>query len=432
MAGTFSETVRQLMREGDVGLRELARRVHYTPGHLSNVLNGRKTVAAAFAIALDRELGAGGAVIAAAAIASGSPVDELRSGQWGHAEASALPGMLTAAADTQTAMRLSHHWLVTDSPQITEIRAGRRVGTTLANEVEQRVIALRRLDDHVGGDDLAVVVRTELADTLTLLSDGSFTTEIGRRLLTCAGELAQLAGWTLSDAGAHHSAAQAYVTGVHAAHAAGDTALAANLLSSLSYQLANTGEQADAVLLARTACQGARQQATPRTVALLADRVAWACARAGLPDGVDRALGQADEAWSRVDGAEDPDWVYWVTRDELDVMAGRCYAEQRRPLKAEPLLASVLLRYDPTHARERALYLTWLADTYLWAGEADQAAVTATEALDLTEQVHSWRTRNRIAAVARHLARHSSSTIRSFVDRVNAGDHIPSAQPTQD
>ena len=81
-------------------------------------------------------------------------------------------------------------------------------------------------------------------------------------------------------------------------------------------------------------------------------------------------MAQADEAWSRVDGAEDPDWVYWVTRDELDGMAGGCYAEQYRPLKAEPLLTSVLQRYNATHARERALYLTWLADTYLWAGEA--------------------------------------------------------------
>jgi hypothetical protein len=40
-------------------------------------------------------------------------------------------------------------------------------------------------------------------------------------------------------------------------------------------------------------------------------------------------------------------------------MAGRCYTELRRPLKAEPLLSQALSDYDDTHARETALYLSW-------------------------------------------------------------------------
>ncbi|EWM19811.1 sporulation protein [Kutzneria sp. 744] len=330
-----------------------------------------------------------------------------------------MSAMLThATVDADNAVRLAHQWLITDPPQLVATHAGRRIGENLAAELEQRVIQLRRLDDHVGGGDLAVDVETELADTIQLLADASYTENIGRRLLVVVGELAQLAGWTLSDAGAHQAAARAYMTGVHAAHAAEDIPLAANLLSSMSYQVANVGKSADAVLLARSAERGAQHTATPRTRALLADRVAWASARAGDSYGTERALDTADEALDRANSAEDPDWVYWVGRDELDVMAGRCFTELRRPLKAEPLLSSVLGRYDASFARERSLYLTWLADAYVWAGEADQAAATATEALELAETVNSARAWDRVGIVADHLRGVRSPAVREFIDRV--------------
>jgi hypothetical protein len=52
-----------------------------------------------------------------------------------------------------------------------------------------------------------------------------------------------------------------------------DRVLAGQLLSSLSYQMANIGNPADAALLARSAVKGARN-ATPIVRALLLERVA--------------------------------------------------------------------------------------------------------------------------------------------------------------
>lgn len=422
MTSTFGDTTRRLMAERGVSVRELSRRTFYDKAHLSRVLNGHKPPSPELAQRLDAELGADGALIAAAIATTGTAPVDLRSGQWTSRDAAELSAMLASATvDASNAVRLAHQWLITDPPHLIDVRAGRRVGEHLAMELEQRVIQLRRLDDHLGGGDLATLVETELADTIRLLAEASYAEGIGRRLLVVVGELAQLAGWTLSDAGAHQAAARAYLTGVHAAHAAGDTPLAANLLSSLSYQVANVGKPADAVLLARSAERGARHAATARTRALLADRVAWASAKAGDSDGTDRALDAADDALERAAGEEDPDWVYWVSRDELDVMAGRCFAELRRPLKAEPLLSSVLGRYDATFARERSLYLTWLADTFVWAGEIDQAAATATEALELADTVNSARARDRVDVVAEHLHGIRSGAARAFTDRFEAG-----------
>jgi hypothetical protein len=277
---------------------------------------------------------------------------------------------------------------------------------------------VRRLDDFIGGGDLADVAERELRATAQLLAGAAYTERLGRRLLVAVGELAQLAGWVYSDAGVHATAARFYLAGVKAAHAADDQALAANLLSSLSYQTANTGHAREAVLLARSAYRGAERVATPRTMALLADRVAWAHTKAGQAGEAERALGAADDALAATGpGDEDPDWVYWVNRDELDIMAGRCFTELRRPLRAEPLLRSVIARYDGTHVREVALYLTWLADTYAHAGEIDQAAATAAHALDLSVQVNSARGRERVAAVREHLAEwRGAAAVHAFED----------------
>jgi hypothetical protein len=87
-------------------------------------------------------------------------------------------------------------------------------------------------------------------------------------------------------------------------------------------------------------------------------------------------------------------------------MAGRCWTELRRPLRAVSVLEQVLAGFDDTHGRDKALYLTWLASSYLQAHEVEQAAVTLIRAHDLSIGVASVRPAGRIAEVARQLARH--------------------------
>lgn len=133
-------------------------------------------------------------------------------------------------------LRVAHEWLVADTPPTCHTASGRRVGPSLASELEQRVIELRHLDDVIGGGDLVPLVRRELTDAERVVNESSYSEHTGRRLLTVVGELAQLAGWVASDAGQHIEAQQVYLSGVSAAQDAGNRALAGQLLSSLSYQ----------------------------------------------------------------------------------------------------------------------------------------------------------------------------------------------------
>lgn len=90
-----------------------------------------------------------------------------------------------------------------------------------------------------------------------------------------------------------------------------------------------------------------------------------------------------------------PDWAAWVDQTELGIMSGRCWTQLQRPLRAVPVLEDALSDFDDSHARDKSLYLSWLAEAYLMAGEVEHAAAVASRALDLFTGVASLRPRRR-------------------------------------
>ncbi|WP_344888327.1 hypothetical protein [Actinomadura meridiana] len=277
--------------------------------------------------------------------------------------------------------------------------AGRRVGASTAAALTDRAHGLRLADDFIAGGDLLVPALRELDGAVRLYRESTHSEETGRSLLSSIGEIAQIAGWIASDAGEHDQAERAYRLGISAAREAEDLALVGNLAGSLAYQLSNTGREDAGLGLARAALDEAGSSAPAKARALYLDRVAWAHTKAGEAGPAMRALGEAHEAMVAEDSQEAPDWAYWVSPEELDVMDARVYTELRRPLRAVPLLQEVLSRYDSTHTRELALYLSWLAVALVDANEPEEAAQAARRMLDLTADFASDRTAKRARIV---------------------------------
>jgi hypothetical protein len=280
---------------------------------------------------------------------------------------------------------------------------GRRINHVAVSDLAARVHRLRLADDVLAGGDLIAPAFRELRAATKLYRETSHNESVGRGLLVQVGELAQIAGWIASDAGLTALAARTYRLGASAARQAGDRSLAANLLGSLAYQHANTGRERDAVDLARAALDEAGPDAPAEVRALFLDRLAWAHARIHDSQPALRALGEAHDALLRKREGEAPRWAYWVNQDELDVMDARVFTELRRPLKALPLLSRALERYDATHAREMALYLSWLAVAYADANEPEEAASATARMLDLTEGLPSARTAERARLVLQRI-----------------------------
>ncbi|MFD7166268.1 helix-turn-helix transcriptional regulator [Streptomyces violascens] len=297
-------------------------------------------------------------------------------------------------------------------------RTGRRIGMEQVGDLQQRVHGLRLADDVLAGGDLIRPALRELRSAVMLYREGSHTGEVGRALLRQIGELGQIAGWIASDAGQHSEAEQIYRLGLSAARQAEDHTLAGNLAGSLAYQLSNTGREVEGIRLARAALDAAGTDAPAKARALYLDRVAWAHTKAGEVQPAIWALGEASEALDQ-DGAgsEAPAYLYWVDSGELQVMESRVYTELRRPLRAVPLLRDVLSRYDATHTRELALYLSWLAVALSDANEPEEAVAVAERVMSLSADVASERTAERVRIVLARLEEfHDIPDVRALLD----------------
>jgi tetratricopeptide (TPR) repeat protein len=299
-------------------------------------------------------------------------------------------------------------------------RSRRRVGQSTADNLAARAHGLRLADDVLAGGDLIGPAFRELDAAVRVLRESTHTDAVRRELLRAVAELAQIAGWTASDA-ADPRTERTYRLGLDAAREAGDGPLAAQLAGSLGYHLVNNGRASEGAALSVAAVAEAGQDAPGKARALFHDRAAWALTQAGDSQAAIRSLANAHEALGE-DSGNAPDWAYWVNEAELEVMDARVFTELRRPLRAVPLLSRVLRDYPTTSTRERVLYESWLAVAYADANEPEEAARITAHIIELSGDVASARASERVRVVLSRLAEYRDvPEVRDVLDSVSHG-----------
>jgi transcriptional regulator with XRE-family HTH domain len=241
-----------------------------------------------------------------------------------------------------------------------------------------RIDVLRRMDDLIGGADLAGTV---LAEFRGAAGRGADARTVAGASGPRAGEvaaLAQLVSWVLADAGRHDESVGYGRLGLRAARSAGDRLMAAHLLGCLAESAAEAGHAATALRLARAACdRSAGAPAAAMAVAL--HRTGYVSALCGLRDAGELALATAER--TAVSGpAEVPPWLYWLDELHLTALTGRCYAALGRPRPARALLTEAL-GSGGLRPRERAICGAWLGLAAVTAGDLDAAREAAGPAL---------------------------------------------------
>jgi hypothetical protein len=209
-----------------------------------------------------------------------------------------------------------------------------------------------------------------------------------------------------------------YEESLTAARTAGDRTLEANALALLAYQNLTTGQPA--VDLAEASCQAAGKSAPPRVRALLNERRAWVIAHepGGRETPARRALDIAEAALQDDQAAPSPDWASWVDWTEVQIMTGRCLTRLGRAELAIPVLNAALGGFDDRQARDKALYLTWLAEARIATGDIEHAAAVTGHAISLANGVASVRPAQRVAFLLRSLrARSSAPYVTELADR---------------
>jgi len=377
----FGATLRRLRLDCAYSFRDVAELAKYGKSYLHQLETGERLPTPEAAAKLDDVLHAGGKLAAMVTVVGSGNIPRrdfvARAGL-----AAALPYIAPLAMGV----------------------GGRRIGAQFVTQLHHRTARLRRLDNILGGADTVAVYRAEYDGTAQAIRTATFTERTRSALLGLLGEQAQMAGWAAFDAGLTEEAERFYRLSLAAADEADDKALAANAFAFLAYQAPAGGRQA--VALAERACEIAGSDTTPLVRALLTLRRAWAHAVADEVDATKRWLDVAEAALVDHDPRPEPDWTFWIDRTELKIMTGRCWSVLRRPARATVALETAMAAYADTHARDKALYLSWLADAYLDANEVERACETAVSTMNLSAGVGSVRPRQRVSALVNRIEPH--------------------------
>ncbi len=282
--------------------------------------------------------------------------------------------------------------------------AAGRTSTDLLAELRSRLVRLRKLDDTLGGADTYTLYAAEAGVTEQLLRQSTNRETVHNDLLALHAEQSQQAGWAAFDAGWHDAATEHYRQSHAAAREAGDAGLAGNALAFHAYQLLALDKPARAA--SEQSIHAAELDGVdPGVRSLLYSRAAWTFALDGDAEATATCLGRAEDALAAANGRT-PDYAAWIDENELAIMTGRCWSELHRPLRAVPVLEKALSQYSDAHSRDKALYSSWLADSYIDAGEIEQAVDTLRSSVAVMGDVASVRPRQRLCAVASRLAEH--------------------------
>ncbi|MGH4016559.1 MAG: tetratricopeptide repeat protein [Pseudonocardiaceae bacterium] len=302
----------------------------------------------------------------------------------------------------------AHEWLLARPDADAVARStGSPLLVGVVDHLDDIVGQLRRMDDQLGSGTLLRLVRAHLQLVLELLDQRRYTDTVGRRLHATAGELMRLIGWLSFDSGCHPQAQRYWVAGLHAAHAAGDRALGANIVGFMSAQAIDLGQIRESVTLAETARLG-YPGATPRVAAIVDLRTAQAHAYDRSVTECRRALDSAFDWLGDVSSSSgEPGWCYWLDEAQAHSMAGFCYLRLEDWSRARQHLHAALRLRDPSYRREGVQSHIMLATTYLRQDrpEVDHAVSLASRAVEtLTGGVDSARCVGRLAQLVGDLA----------------------------
>ncbi|AOR34526.1 hypothetical protein BFF78_28865 [Streptomyces fodineus] len=329
------------------------------------------------------------------------------------------PDLIAAAVD----------WLVAGEADAPSRLRGDELPAVAVDLLTTRIRQLRELDDACRGTRLVLDwAFQDFQWARRLATECCYDAETGVRLHRGIAELGQLAGWLAADLGMTRRSRSCFVTALHATHTAGDRALAAYIISCMSYHATWEGRGEEALRLIRIARKGSAVEDMGLGAALLATREARAHASLGDETGCRLAMDAAAELSRHGEPPADAPWAYWLTPAVMVADAGRAWLELGRPHQAEQHLAHGIELLGESQPLNRLLHHTSLAEARLSRHVVDGAAEAAHDALSLAGRATSGRARARLTALRHRFQRYDNRAARDFVQRA---DDLLSADPQE-
>lgn len=257
-----------------------------------------------------------------------------------------------------------------------------RGGQSAASIVEAAIANARRLDD-VSGSRVAVRPALAQRDVIRSLLEGGPLEPVKTRLAVAAADLSQLLGWLSFDMNDHDTARAYFNEGLQAAHEAGDKALGAYLLGNLAFLSIYEDRPQEALPFAEAARRRVEGTGSLAAQSWIATVEAEVFASLNDRDGTEESLDRARAGFARTKPEESPPWMYHYNQSGLESGVGTCYLRLGLAEPARQAMKQTLAGSDASVIRERSIYLARLGQTYVPAGEVDEACRFGGEALSI-------------------------------------------------
>ncbi len=273
------------------------------------------------------------------------------------------------------------------------------------------------MEDALGGDGLAPLAVRQLRAARGRLDTGAYERGIERDFQAAVGELAELAGWLLHDAGQLDAARVTDHEALFLTRMAGDRSTELFVLANLSYLDTSTKRPGAALQIARSLlCPG---DLSNRLQAIFGIREARALAMLGDRAGSMRAIQRTRSRFYDGATASDPQWSWWITEAEVISHTGRCYMDLGEHATAIPLLQRAVEAVATGRVSLRFTYLTRLLGAMLGARDWTGAENVIQMVLPYVGEVGSARTAGLLRGAVRYI-----ETDGAAPRLVEAGKHL--------
>ncbi|WP_100447236.1 helix-turn-helix domain-containing protein [Glycomyces xiaoerkulensis] len=299
--------------------------------------------------------------------------------------------------------------LMAQMDQITTacIRMGsrRRIGRADLTRLNAVHDLYQSLDYQYGGG-LVHQSMNRVADAAAVLLDSTHPDQLRNELYTTVANLRLLAGWTAFDMCDHWTGQRHFAAAERLAATTENMSLAVFVHYCQARQFQHLRHNRDAVEVLRLASDRVGTGATAGTQAVLNATIATSFAALGDREAAVQALRHADDDFGRIDASQEPPWIRWIDRAELDAQFGRVYrdfARQDRRFadEAAEWTRKAIDGFDEGMQRSSVLNQVGLCSAWFLAGEPDTALEVGAEIVAGDGQVLSQRVRERVANVSR-------------------------------
>jgi tetratricopeptide (TPR) repeat protein len=170
-----------------------------------------------------------------------------------------------------------------------------------------------------------------------------------RDLHAVVGELGEVAGWMLYEAGRHDEMRSTNLEALHLSRLAGDRSIELLTLQNMSMHAGDLGQPGESLSIARMALEA---PLSPRLEALFRTREARALAQLGDAAGARQTFRRARSLFMDGSRDDDPGWAWWITDQEL-LWHDAMIAADSGDLSAAIDMLQSAIDITPAHERRR-------------------------------------------------------------------------------